>query len=325
MTSGTMETRVVTGTDLVTSRAVLGTMTFGAQLDAAESARAVDIARAAGVTHFDCANSYTDGVAEEVLGAALGRSRSEVIVATKAFNPVRGVSGLGRKALTDALDASLGRLGTDYVDILYLHMPDWQTPIEETIEALDSLVQQGKVRYPAMSNYASWQIAEARALQQVRGFAPVHIAQQMYNLITRGLDDEYAAFAEAYDMTTLIYNPLAGGLLTGKYSSVDDAAAPGTRFTGQPYRDRYWSERQFAAAAQVAAIAADAGLTPIDVSLGWALGRPLVDGIILGGSSVDQLETNLAAFARGPLGEDLMERCDAVWQELRGPIPRYNR
>jgi len=325
VTTAAPEYRPLQGTDLVTSRAVLGTMTFGAQLSAEDSAIAVDLAIGSGVNHFDCANSYTEGAAEEVLGRALGTRRAEVIVSTKAFNKVRGVSGLGRTAVIAALEDSLRRLGTDYVDLFYLHQPDWGTPLEETLAAVDTLVSQGKVRFPAVSNYAAWQIAQARSIQEAAGYRSLHVSQVMYNVITRDIDQEYSAFADAYSMSTLVYNPLAGGLLTGKYSSLSESVAPGTRFSGEQYRDRYWSERQLAAARKVGVIASEAGMTPVELSLGWALGRPIVDAVILGGSSIEQLTANLAAIARGPLSAGLMDACDEVWQDLRGPLPRYNR
>jgi aryl-alcohol dehydrogenase-like predicted oxidoreductase len=313
------------GTALETSEVILGTMTFGAQLDEAASARAVDAALEAGVTHFDCANSYSEGVAERVLGRALGRRRGDVILSTKAFNPVLGVRGLDRRSITRALDDSLARLGTDYVDLFYLHQPDRSTPIEETLSALDQLVLQGKVRYPAMSNYAAWQMAQARAVQDARGFAPVHVAQMMYNVITRDLDAEYAEFARTHGVSTFVYNPLAGGLLTGKYAGTDDAVAPGTRFSGSQYRERYWSERQFEAAARVGDLAASLGLTSVELSLAWVAAQPLVDGVIIGGSSVEQLTANLDALARTTLDPDTLEQCDSVWNDLRGPLPHYNR
>lgn len=319
-----MEYIKIAGTSLTTSRAVLGTMTFGAQLDEDGSRRAIDIALEYGINHIDTANSYTDGASEEIVGRALGARREKVILATKAFNPVRGVQGLDRRSIRRALEDSLRRLGTDYVDLFYLHQPDWNTPIEETLAALQQLIDEGKVRYPAISNYAAWQVAEIRAIQSVSGFAPTHVAQLMYNAITRDIEQEYASFAERFDMSTFVYNPLAGGLLTGKYASISDKVDPGSRFSKAEYRARYWSDRQFAAAGTVAKLATEWSTDPVSLSLGWVLAQPTVTGVILGASSIEQLESNLAAVET-EFDPIWAEQLDGVWRELRGSGPAYNR
>ena len=313
-------------TGLTSSRLVLGTMTFGSQVDEAAASQMVARALDAGITHLDTANSYNDGRSEEIVGRALGSRRDEVVLATKVFNrfgPGADEQGLSAPAVRKAIDASLRRLGTDHVDIYYLHQPDWTVPIEETLGAMAELVTAGKVRHVGVSNYAAWQICEVRNLAERNGWPPVVVSQQMYNLLARSIEDEYAAYSERAGLADVVYNPLAGGLLTGKHQY--DAAPTAGRFTNEMYRDRYWTKGQFEAVSRLGEAAAGAGLSLIELSLRWLLSRPVVDAVLLGASSLGQLEANLAA-AEGPaLDEDTLAACDAVWRELRGPIPRYNR
>jgi len=311
---------------LTSSRLVLGTMTFGSQVDETDSAQMVARALDAGINHIDTANSYNDGRSEEIVGRALGSRRDEVLLATKVFNRFGSgpdEQGLSAPAVRRAIDDSLRRLGTDYVDIYYLHQPDWSVPIEETLAAMAELVTAGKVRHVGVSNYAAWQICEIRNLAERNGWPPVVVSQQMYNLIARSLEDEYAAFSEHVGLADIVYNPLAGGLLTGKHR-YDQAPGAG-RFANENYRDRYWTEGQFAAVERLREVADAAGLSLIELSLRWLLSRPLVDAVLVGASSLGQLESNLAAADGPPLDEATMEACDKVWRELRGPIPRYNR
>jgi len=322
-----VEQRTLSGTDLVTSRLVLGTMTFGSQVDVAEAARMVDACLDAGVTAFDTANAYNQGRSEEILGALVAERRDEVLIATKVCNPMGpdpDDAGLSRSAILKAIDESLRRLRTDYVDLYYLHKPDWSTPVEESLEALDALVQAGKIRYGATSNYAAWQMAEMLWLAERNGWQPLRVSQPMYNLVARRLDEEYAAFSEHCGITNIVYNPLAGGLLTGKHQPESDPE-PGSRFTMDAYRQRYWNEAQFAAVTRLHDLAAAAGLTLIELSFQWLLSRPLVDAVLLGASSLGQLRANLAACRESTLDEEIVAGCDEVWQTLRGATPSYNR
>jgi len=321
-----MEQTALGGTGLTSSRLVLGTMTFGSQVDESTAGDMVRRALDAGITHLDTANSYNDGRAEGIVGRVLGSRRAEVVLATKVFNrtgPGPDQQGLSAPAVRRAIDDSLRRLGTDYVDIYYLHQPDWTVPIEETLAVMAELVDAGKVRHVGVSNYAAWQICEIRSLAERNGWPPVVVSQQMYNLLARSIEDEYVAFSEHAGLTDIVYNPLAGGLLTGKHQY--DAAPSAGRFTNEMYRDRYWTKGQFQAVARLGEVAADAGLSLVELSLRWLLSRPVVDAVLLGASSLQQLEANLAA-AEGPrLDETTLKACDEVYRELRGPIPRYNR
>lgn len=300
-------------------------MTFGSRVDDADARWMVDACLAMGVTHFDTANTYNAGDSERMLARTLAGRRDEVTIATKVRQPVGDEpGGLRPEQIARAIDASLERLATDHVELYYLHQPDDDVPISETLGAMAALVEAGKVGAIAVSNYAAWQVADIHALGERHGWPRVHVAQQMYNLIARGLDDEYAAFAVDHDMVTVAYNPLAGGLLAGRYR-FDDRPPPGTRFTAPGYRQRYWSQRQFDAVAALARVAADAGMTLPQLALRWMRSRPIVDVVLIGASTREQLQENLQAVHQEPLSDEVMAACDGVWDELKGPVPRYNR
>jgi aryl-alcohol dehydrogenase-like predicted oxidoreductase len=323
-----MEYRTLSTTGLRVSRLCLGTLTFGLQADEGEARRIVDRGLEAGINFIDTANVYNKGAAESILAKALAGRRHQVVLATKAgLKAGDGPNdiGLSRAALDKALEASLRRLGTDYLDLYYLHLPDYQTPIEETLAAVDEMVRAGKVRYPAVSNFAAWQICEIHALAAKNGYQPPLVSQPMYNVLTRAIEDEYLAFCKRFNVAVVTYNPLAGGLLSGK-QSLERGPLPGTRFDGNRiYLDRYWHADYFAAVDELVGIARDAGKTPVELALQWVLGHPQVDAIIFGASRVGQLEENLKACEGGPLEESILARCDAVWKRLRGITPKYNR
>jgi aryl-alcohol dehydrogenase-like predicted oxidoreductase len=323
-----LEIRTLLKTGLKVSRLSLGTMTFGGQTDEPVACSIADRCLDGGINFFDTANVYNHGAAETIVGRALKDRRDKIVLATK----VRGKMGTGpddqglsRAAMRKSIDASLKRLGTDYIDLYYLHMPDYATPIEETLETMEEFVQAGKVRFPAISNYAAWQAAEILCICEKRGYRPYFISQPMYNLLARGIEEEFLPFCQRFGVAVVPYNPLAGGLLTGKHSR-HSGPAPGTRFdANKMYQDRYWLDDDFAAVEELRAIASDAGKTLVQLSLQWLLSQPLVDSVIIGVSRLEQLEENLKA-AEGPhLDKSVLERCDAVWKRLRGITPKYNR
>jgi aryl-alcohol dehydrogenase-like predicted oxidoreductase len=322
-----MEMRRVPHTDLEVSRLVMGTMTFGSQVDEQAAAEMIGRCLDEGINMFDTANAYNEGLSEEILGKLIAPHRAGTLIATKVFNPMGEAPddrGLSRAAIHKAIEASLRRLGTDYIDLYYFHQPDWDTGIEESLEALQELVDAGKVRYAGLSNYAAWQIAEIHCLQAAAERPPLCVSQQLYNLLARRLDDEYAAFSNRYDIFDIVYNPLAGGLLTGKHRR-QQAPEQGTRFSQAMYRQRYWDEQHFAALEDLRNIAGDAGLDLVQLSFRWLLGQDLVDAVLLGASSMEHLEKNLEA-CRGPrLDHDTLKRCDEVWERLHGPAASYNR
>jgi 1-deoxyxylulose-5-phosphate synthase len=323
-----MEYRTLSHTGLEVSRLSFGTMPFGSQADEAASRRMVDRCLDAGINFFDTANMYNQGKAETILGKALAGRRRQVILATKVRCNMQNApeqSGLSRAAIHKALDASLKRLGTDYVDLYYLHWPDYGVPIEETLGAMDELVRAGKVRYPAVSNYAAWQVCQILWVAEKNGFKAPCVSQPMYNLLARGIEEEYLPFSKQFGVAVIPYNPLAGGLLTGKHSRARGPIA-GTRFDkNQLYLGRYWHDDYFAAVEELRTIASQAGKSLIELSLQWLLSREIVDSVILGASRLEQLEENLKACEGKPLGQATLDGCDRVWARLRGITPKYNR
>ncbi|HVA00086.1 MAG TPA: aldo/keto reductase [Terriglobia bacterium] len=323
-----MDFRTLPNTELEVSRVSFGTMTFGGQTDEATARRMIDRCFDAGLNCFDTANVYNQGMAETIVGKLLRGRRDNIVLATK----VRGkmgdgpdAAGLSRAAIHKAIDQSLKRLGTDYVDLYYLHLPDYDVPIEETLAAVDDLVRAGKVRYPAVSNYAAWQVAEIHCISQQKGYKAPHLSQPMYNLLARAIEDEYLPFCKKFGVGVASYNPLAGGLLTGKHPRGQQPVA-GSRFDGnQMYLSRYWHEDDFAAVEELREIALEAGKSLVELALQWLLSQEAVDSIILGASRLEQLEENLKACEGPRLDTAVLARCDEVWNRLRGVTPKYNR
>lgn len=309
-------------------RVVFGTMTFGAQVDEREAAAMVGACRDAGVTMFDTSNNYSGGASEEILGRVIRPFRDEVLVSTKGGSHVdqadASLAGLGRRALTAAIDGSLRRLGVDRIDVYYLHRPDPTTPLAETLETMADAVRAGKVRWVGQSNFAAWQIVRLNCVAREHGWPEVLVSQPMYNLLGRRVEDEYAACSRELGLTNIVYNPLAGGLLTGKHRPGAEPAA-GTRFSKETYRDRYWNPAQFDAVGRLAAIAAAAGLSLVQLAYRWVLHRDLTDAMLLGASGLDQLRSNLADLDGPALDDATAAACDDVWRDLHGAAPLYNR
>ena len=322
-----MERRTLQHTDLVVSRACFGTMTFGAQADEAASIRMIDRALDSGINFIDTANVYNNGLSETILGKALKGRRDQVILASK----VRGKmgngadeSGLSKKAILKAIDESLRRLQTDHLDLYYLHQPDTAVRIEESLGAVEELVKAGKVRYPASSNYSGWQVAQMLWIAAKNNWHAARITQPMYNLLARGIEAEYLAMTKELGVSTVVYNPLAGGLLTGKQKR--GAPLAGTRFDkNQMYLTRYWHDAYFAAVDELLAIAQRAGRSPVSLALTWLLLHTTADCVILGASTVEQLDEYLRAMEQGPLDSETVAACDRVWSQVRGVSPQYNR
>jgi aryl-alcohol dehydrogenase-like predicted oxidoreductase len=315
------------GTDLEVSRLCFGTMTFGKPVEQATANKMIDRCLDGGINFVDTANIYQTGLSESMLGEALRGKRDKFIVATK----VRGKmgdgpdeSGLSKRALFRAVEESLKRLQTDYIDLYYLHQPDYAVPIEETLGAMEELVKQGKIRSLGTSNYSGWQVCEMLWIAEKNKYTPATVSQPMYNLLARGIEQEYLPMAKSYDVAVIAYNPLAGGLLTGKHTQ---AAIPaGTRFDNNAmYQDRYWHPQNFAAVEKLKKAVESAGRSLIDVSLCWLLHHTQTDCVLLGATRMEQLEQNLAASEKGPVPAEILQVCDEVWAELRNPVPIYNR
>ena len=317
-------------TELDLTRTVLGTMTFGDTVDERVAADLVDAALAAGITHIDTANGYAGGESERILSRVLHSRRDEVTLATKAGipHPDSGDhSPLSPAGLRASLDGSLARLGTDHVDLFYLHQPDRAVPLRDTLATVAEFVAEGKVRALGVSNYAAWQIAEINHLADEVGAPRPIVAQQVYNLIARRIEDEYAEFAAVTGLVTMVYNPLGGGLLTGKHTFDADPAEGrfGDSRLAAMYKQRYWNAAVFDAIGDLATLAEKAGIPMTELALRWLVSKPAAGPILLGGSKVGHLQANIDAIAAGPLDADLVAECDDVGAAVRGAMPNYNR
>jgi aryl-alcohol dehydrogenase-like predicted oxidoreductase len=304
----------------------LGAMNFGKRTPADESERIVARAIDLGIELVDTANVYNDGESERIVGRALRGKRDRVLVATKVGLARIGgkPEGLSRARILAAVDESLRRLGTDVIDVYYLHAPDPSTPIEETALAMAELLRAGKIRAIGVSNYASWQILELRALCAEIGAAPPSIAQMIYNVLIRQIEIEYVPFAAKYGVHTTVYNPLAGGLLSGRYAR-GDAVASGSRFDGNKmYQRRYFNDRMLELVEALAAIAADEAMSLVDLAYAWVAGRPGTDSILIGPATVEHLEAAVSGCAKR-LSVEALARIDALYQSFQGTDARYAR
>lgn len=309
---------------------VLGTMTFGDTADAATSAQILRTALDAGIRHIDTANAYVGGVTEELLATLLEGKRDEVFLASKAGMPHADAGDdalLSPAALRRSVEGSLKRLNTDRLDLFYLHQPDYSTPLEETLAEVSKLHTEGKILALGVSNFAAWQIAQIQQVAHAVGAPQPIVAQQLYNLVGRRIETEYLPFAAATGVETMVYNPLGGGLLTGQHSFTQRPT--GGRFgdsrLAEMYTQRYWDADLFAAIDKLSAIAAEADISLIELSLRWLAYHRQVDALLLGGSKVQQLQANLVAIAAGPLDPELADAATAASASLHGPMPAYNR
>ncbi len=322
-------------TGLQVSRLCLGTMTFGGQTSDAESFAIMDAAAEAGVNFIDTANVYPSGAAdankgqtERVVGRWLAGRRHRFVLTTKAGGPMGSLpweGGTSRKHLLDAIDASLKRLGTDYMDLYQLHRDDPATPLDETLQALDTIVRSGRARYVGLSNWSAWRAARALGRSEALGAARPVTVQPRYNLLFREYERDLFPMCASEGLATLCYNPLAGGLLTGKHQDLSNPA-PGGRFGANRaatyYRERYWNEQKFNAVARITRLARQAGLAPERLAVAWVLAQPGVSCAILGASRADQLAQVLAA-PDTRLDAGLLAQLDDATREFRlGDSPR---
>ncbi|HEY3423151.1 MAG TPA: aldo/keto reductase [Negativicutes bacterium] len=315
------------GTSLKVSALSLGTMMFGGQTSEADSLAIMDYAFDQGVNFFDTANVYNQGESERIVGKGLKGKRDEIFLATKV-NGQMGKNpfdkGLSRRNIVAAVEASLKRLDSDYIDLYYMHAPDYETEIEESLETMTNLVRQGKIRYVGVSNFAAWQIADMLAVCDKRGYVAPVITQNVYNAITRGVETELVPFLVKHKLGMAVYNPIAGGLLAGKHKL--GKPAENTRFANnQMYYNRYWSDENFVAVEKLTAIAEKHGMSILQLAMKWCVSRPGVTSIISGVSKLSQLEQNIASLEGEPLNDDVLAACDEVWHSLSGTRFGYNR
>jgi aryl-alcohol dehydrogenase (NADP+) len=316
-------------TGLLVSRLCLGTATFGVQCDERASHQVLDRAAELGITFLDTADKYplggtveTAGVTESIVGRWLRGRRDDVVIATKFHGrtgPHAWDEGSSRKHILSAVDASLRRLGTDYIDLYQAHRPDPLTPIDETLAALDSLVTAGKVRYAGCSNFLAYQVARAIGRSELLGLHGFVSVQPCYNLLFRQFERELLPLCREEGLAVLPYNVLAGGLLTGKHDRTL-GPTPGTRFrlgtAADMYQQRYWQDRDFDAVDAVVLLAAEAGLPPVTLAVAWVLANDIVTAPIIGASRPDQLEDNVAAVDV-VLDADLRLRLDELTAQFR--------
>ena len=322
-------------TGLQVSKLCLGTMTFGLQCDEETSTAILNRAADGGIDFLDTSDAYplggdltTRGRTEEILGRWLRGRRDRFIVATKCFAPT-GPSpfdgGNSRKHILSAIDASLRRLQTDYIDLYQLHGYDPETPIDETLQALDDIVRAGKVRYVGCSNFLTYQLVRAIGRSETLGLTRFDSVQPRYNLLFRQIEREMLPFCGEDGVGVISYNPIAGGLLSGKHSR-SAPPAEGTRFTlggaGRMYQGRYWHDREFESVNELTRIAEDAGVSPVTLAVAWVLANPAITAPIVGASGAEQLDASLAA-AEYKVDPDLKSRLDDLTHEYRmGDSPR---
>lgn len=317
-------------TGLKVSRLCLGTMTFGLQCDEAQSRAILDAAAEAGIDFLDTSDVYplggglkTAGRTEEIVGQWLRGRRHQFILATKCVNqmgPKPWNQGMSRKHVLDAIDASLRRLGTDYVDLYQLHRYDPDTPIDEALEALDAVVRAGKARYVGVSNWPAYKVARALGRSELRQLVRIESVQPRYNMLFRSFERDLLPLCAEENVAVIPYNPLAGGMLTGKHDRQAPPPEDG-RFrlgtAGSLYQARYWTDQAFETIEAIRGIAQEAGMSMATLAVAWVLSNPAVTAPIIGASRPGQLADSVAAAERGPLPAEVKAKLDDLTHHFR--------
>jgi aryl-alcohol dehydrogenase-like predicted oxidoreductase len=289
-----MKTKLLGRTGISVSELCFGTMSFGGDADEATSAAMYKAVRDAGINFFDCANEYNKGKSEEILGRLAKADRDDLVLTTKCFNPTGpdvNARGSSRRHVVRAVEASLRRLQTDRIDVLFLHRFDPVTPIDEAMRALEDMVRAGKVIYPAVSNWAAWQTQRAVDIQERNNWARLQVIQPMYNLVKRQAEVEILPMAEANGIGVIPYSPAAAGLLSGKYFG----QASGRLKTNKMYEARYGDAWMFEVAEKYVAFCKHKGLHPVSTAIAWVGAHPAVTAPIIGARNAEQLKDSLAA------------------------------
>jgi len=289
--------RLLGRSGVTVSSLCFGTMSFGGDADETTSAAMYAHCRDAGINFFDCANVYGRGRAETLLGKFMAGHRDELVITSKVgFRMRDGLNGegLNRRHILREVEESLRRLDTDRIDVYFCHRFDAGAPMEETLAALDTLVQQGKILYPAVSNWAAWQIAKSLGLSALNGWARFAVMQPMYNLTKRQAEVELLPLAQAEQIGVIPYSPLGGGLLTGKYGTSQRPAA-GRLVENAMYQKRYGDEMHYAVAERFTHYAAERGYSPATLAVAWVMSHPAVTAPIIGARNLEQLDASLAA------------------------------
>lgn len=355
-----MQYRKMGRTGLKVSSFCLGTMTFGRQVEEKESIQIIHAAIDAGVNFIDTADMYVNGVTEEIVAKAIKGKRDSLVIASKgghirkldekygesldcgpidlarpkafhAWPAGEGVGhndmGLSRKHIMQAVEGSLQRLKTDYLDLYYAHMPDYATPLDETLRAMDDLVRQGKVRYLGCSNFRAFQLCKALWISDKLNLARWDCIQPPYNLLARDVEYELLPLCDEEGVGVCVFSPMAAGFLSGKYKR-DEKPLEGARFSlahlGYRYNQPYWNDASFMAVEKLNQIAEEHGKRLPDFALAWVLSNKTITSIVCGATTIEQLEQNMGAVEI-TLPKEALDACDAVWRELRPPRLFYGR
>ncbi|WP_047151751.1 aldo/keto reductase [Aneurinibacillus tyrosinisolvens] len=327
-----METRSLGHSGLKVTNLCLGTMTFGNQADKQTAFAIMDKAFEAGVNFFDTADVYPlggtfeqFGSTEETIGDWLKGKRDKIVLASKcygAMGPGANERGLSRKHIMRAIEDSLQRLKTDYLDLYQAHQFDVNTPLDETLRAFDDLVTQGKVRYIGVSNWRSWQIAKALGIAERKNYIRIESVQPRYNLLFRMIEEDLVPMCLSEGVGIMTYNPLAGGMLTGRYRSGQQVET-GTRFglagvskAGDMYQNRYWQEPIFAAVEKYERWCSERGYDMATTAVRWVIQQPGITSAIIGASRPEQLDASLAAAEQPPLSNEDLQWLDQIWFSL---------
>ena len=282
-------------TGVQVSTLCFGTMSFGGDADAEESARMYKTCREAGINFFDCADVYNGGRSEEILGGLIAGERDQLVITSKCHGPTGddiNARGANRRHITRAVEASLKRLDTDRIDVLFMHRFDEDLPLEETLRALEHVVQSGKVLYIGASNYAAWQIAKALGISEMRGWSRIDVLQPMYNLVKRQAEVEILPLAKAENLGVITYSPIAAGLLSGKFAS-SDRPNESRLIQDDKYQKRYSEQWFHETARQFAGYANERGYHPVSLAVAWTGSHAAVTSPIIGARNVDQLRPSL--------------------------------
>ncbi|HUU72500.1 MAG TPA: aldo/keto reductase [Burkholderiales bacterium] len=282
-------------TGVKVSELCFGTMSFGGDANEEESGRMYKACRKAGVNFFDCADVYNAGKSEEILGRLIAGERDDLVITSKCHGPMGddvNARGSNRRHIVRAVEASLRRLDTDRIDILFMHRFDNDLPLEETLRALENVVQSGKVLYIGASNYAAWQVARALGISERRGWSRIDVIQPMYSLLKRQVESEILPMAAAENVGVITYSPVGGGALSGKYGP-DMHPSDGRLVANKEYAKRYSVEGTYETAAAFTAFAKEMGVHPVSLAVAWVGSHPAVTSPIVGARNVEQLKPAL--------------------------------
>ncbi len=293
-----MEYTYLGNTGVLVSKLCFGTMSFGGDADEKTSAEMFNYCRDNGINFFDCANVYQAGLAEEILGRFIKECRKDVIITSKSYFPMSedvNARGASRKHIMDAVEDSLRRLSTDYIDIYFIHRYDGRTPLEETLRALDDLVRQGKILYPGASNFTAWQVEKGLGISDKESWAKFVCVQPMYNLVKRQAEVEILPMAQSENLGVIPYSPLGGGLLTGKYGP-SERPDSGRLVESKIYETRYGQDWMFDTAEKFTALAGEHNYHPASLGVAWVASHPAVTAPIIGARNIDQLEMSIKSM-----------------------------